>query len=552
MIFDLSQLKDVYPHLQPVRRPKGETAYRLPLPALPSSMSFEWAEIRIERGFPETGYAQIYLSPDAVLRVPHVERTGRLCMEGDPGPGSLPAEDRILLLLQRFKDYFLTPLLGDQLARDFESEPLSYWDIRVKKERSIVDPVSHVWTVNDCPESATVTEGRLFLPSRVVVAAGEDEPLTNRIARSLGPRGSQRVRVRVADIPIDAPLTPLSWPRNAEEIDRLLHARLTPKQQRVFLSPKGAARGEHRIVLLRNQEYGFAFLLPGGPPTLVRRGQTVKAYPCPKLLPLGVSRVDPSWTVGRDQHPEVKERQQRWVVVLGAGALGSPLIEHLTKAGVGRITVVDPDILSTANIGRHLLGLDDVQRPKAAAVAQRLKRAQPAAEIEDCYGTAEEWLDRNSLREVDLLIDVTGEPDVRRSVELARNRHTCPLLIAWMEPYVAAAHACVVPAGVRWLLDSRDRMRDLEAVDWPEAVYDREPGCSSRFQSYTAAAAAHAVALTAEKALSLIDDPHQEGHISSWVRGQEFLNRHARELTLRDWAREATWHDGLMIRRPFP
>ena len=94
-------------------------------------------------------------------------------------------------------------------------------------------------------------------------------------------------------------------------------------------------------------------------------------------------------------------------------------------------------------------------------------------------------------------------------------------------------------------------MKDLQAVTWPEGVISREPGCSSRFQSYTAVAASHAVALIAEKALELADNPAQLPHITSWVRGQKYLDHHYRNLTLREWAQVAAAHDGMIIERPF-
>lgn len=139
------------------------------------------------------------------------------------------------------------------------------------------------------------------------------------------------------------------------------------------------------------------------------------------------------------------------VLVLGVGALGSPLIDHLAKAGVGRISVVDADNLSSANIGRHLLGAEAIGRKKVDAIAQRINSAYPATEVIPHAMTTAEWLKKNSLGDVDAVLDFTGEPDVRVQVEQARLNHPRPLLIGWMEPYVAAAHACVLPAGQRWL-----------------------------------------------------------------------------------------------------
>ncbi len=311
----------------------------------------------------------------------------------------------------------------------------------------------------------------------------------------------------------------------------------------------------HRVVLLRNPDVAFAYLLPGGPPTVLDVYRGKKTFPpLLKPQPLMASRLDPDWTVGRDQHPEVSGRQAKHVLVLGGGALGSPSVDHLAKAGVGRISVVDADTMSSANIGRHLLGAESIGQNKVDAIAQRINSAYPATEVIPHAMSTAEWLKENTLADIDAVLDLTGEPDVRVQVDQARLSHPCPLLVGWMEPYVAAAHVCVLPAGQRWLQGPQDPLSCLEAVVWPSEVIRQEPGCSSRFQSYTAAAAEHAVALVAECALDMIDTPEAslEPMVRSWIRGQRYLDKHWPGLMHKEWAKAACEHDGLTMIRQFP
>lgn len=532
----------------------GTMAYRLRLPTFPPGRAFSWAEIRVPRGFPDSAKANITLSQDAVLRIPHIDRYGDLCNDSEPGPGGgFSPEERVLSLLHGFQNQFLIPWLSGELDNHFEKEALNYWVIEVARHRANGNPISAVWTVDSRPARATVRSGVLLLPQQIVIAGDQQLPITNRLLDSLNKGKSQRIGVLIADIPIAHVFTPQTWPRTSNALHQILRARLRVDAYRKFTSSSSRrGRGIHRIVLLRTKDFSFAYLLPGGPATAVGPEERRKTYPCPRSpLPLTTDRLDPAWTVGRDQHSEVSDRQKKHALVLGAGALGSVIVDHLAKAGIGSISVVDGDFVSSANIGRHLLGTDSIGRKKAEAVAQRVNHSYASSAVMPYTMTAQQWLSKHTLSNVDIVLDLTGEPCVRREIEQARKSAPSPLLIGWMEPYVAAAHACILPTGYDWLVNGNDRLTELEAVTWPEEIIRQEPGCSSRFQSYTAAAAAHAVALIAEKAIDIIDGKHvcETPHISSWVRGQEFLDSHWQGLTHREWAKPAALHAGMILKR---
>lgn len=70
------------------------------------------------------------------------------------------------------------------------------------------------------------------------------------------------------------------------------------------------------------------------------------------------------------------------VLVIGAGGLGSPLLLYLAAAGVGQITIMDPDAVDTTNLQRQVLfSTDDVGQPKAEAAARRLRALNPLIEV---------------------------------------------------------------------------------------------------------------------------------------------------------------------------
>ncbi|MGC9562288.1 HesA/MoeB/ThiF family protein [Brachymonas sp. M4Q-1] len=539
-----SLLPEVTGHRDKVR------LFPIRLPELPDGRQFQSAWLVLPSDFPNNDSASIRLSSDAVLRVPHVEYNGNLCLEGDPGPGSgNTAEDRINALLRHFYLKFLDPWLIGELDGDFGQEALHYWTILVNRSASSKNAVTRIYTVDNRHPAPRVYLARLLLPSRIVVA-GDNPALSDRFVASLGNRAAQVCNVLVADIPIAHALTPLTWPRTESALERLVAGRLGESLANKFQRqrrPRGKAI--HRIVLLRAPHCSFGFLLTGGPPTVAGRSIIKRAYPTTRMLPLLVDRIDPLWTCGREQHPEIACRQRRHVLVLGAGALGSPVIDQLAKAGVGCISVVDPDTLSTANIGRHLLGAEAIGHRKADLLVKRVALSNPAVLLKPYYEFAQTWIAKRTLAEIDVVIDLTGEPDVRWCLEQARQMHPRPLLIGWMEPYVAAAHACILPTNERWMRTAGDPLESLQAVDWPKEVIQREPACSSDFQSYTSAAAAHAVALISEAALALIDGLIAQPVVRSWVRGKRFLDGHYPGLEHRAWAKDAVPYDGISLER---
>src|SRR5438045_1814703 len=61
------------------------------------------------------------------------------------------------------------------------------------------------------------------------------------------------------------------------------------------------------------------------------------------------------------------------VLLIGAGGLGSPLGLYLAAAGVGRIGIVDFDVVDFSNLQRQILhGTADVGRPKLHSAKERI------------------------------------------------------------------------------------------------------------------------------------------------------------------------------------
>jgi len=88
--------------------------------------------------------------------------------------------------------------------------------------------------------------------------------------------------------------------------------------------------------------------------------------------------------VGMDGQRRLKAAS---VLCIGAGGLGSPAAMYLAAAGVGRIGIVDFDVVDFSNLQRQLLhGTPDVGRSKLVSARDRLRALNPHVQV-DTYET---------------------------------------------------------------------------------------------------------------------------------------------------------------------
>lgn len=96
------------------------------------------------------------------------------------------------------------------------------------------------------------------------------------------------------------------------------------------------------------------------------------------------------------------------VLVVGAGGLGSPLAMYLAAAGVGRLGLVDYDVVEPTNLQRQVIhGTRDVGRPKVVSARERLLDINPHiivdAHQEPLSSENAMWI----VEEYDLVVDGT-------------------------------------------------------------------------------------------------------------------------------------------------
>ena len=89
--------------------------------------------------------------------------------------------------------------------------------------------------------------------------------------------------------------------------------------------------------------------------------------------------------VGLEGQVRLKESA---VLLIGAGGLGSPMAMYLAAAGVGRIGIVDFDVVDESNLQRQVIhGQSTLGKTKLESARQRLLDLNPHIHVE-CYGVA--------------------------------------------------------------------------------------------------------------------------------------------------------------------
>ena len=111
--------------------------------------------------------------------------------------------------------------------------------------------------------------------------------------------------------------------------------------------------------------------------------------------------------------PEIGPEGQRKlkdssVMIIGAGGLGIPASVYLTAAGVGRIGIVDDDVVEKSNLHRQTIySEEDVGRSKASAIRERLRQVNPNVTVESHEARLDSSNALELLERYDVVVDCT-------------------------------------------------------------------------------------------------------------------------------------------------
>ena len=215
------------------------------------------------------------------------------------------------------------------------------------------------------------------------------------------------------------------------------------------------------------------------------------------------------------------------VLLVGCGSVGSELALRLTSAGVGRLTVSDPDKLSEENLYRHTLSLNDIGRLKTEALADEIALKHPWTQVTHCRKRLEELREPDVLREFDLIVMAIGSPNIERvfAEYCAQEPIDVPMISCWLEGYGIGGHAILVVPGTKgcWhcaYVDpetlTRGLVSNLNFLAPNQVVMRNQGGCGTQFLPYSGIAAGYTAAIAADLAVRFLESQVADSSKVSW------------------------------------
>jgi sulfur-carrier protein adenylyltransferase/sulfurtransferase len=109
--------------------------------------------------------------------------------------------------------------------------------------------------------------------------------------------------------------------------------------------------------------------------------------------------------IGKEGQKKLKASS---VLVVGAGALGCPVLQYLTAAGVGNLGIVDNDWVDLSNLHRQILyDINDISKPKPLAAKKKLEKLNPDVRISTYFLRLNRDRVIEIFKDYDLIVDCT-------------------------------------------------------------------------------------------------------------------------------------------------
>jgi molybdopterin/thiamine biosynthesis adenylyltransferase len=157
-------------------------------------------------------------------------------------------------------------------------------------------------------------------------------------------------------------------------------------------------------------------------------------------------------------------------LVIGAGGLGSPVALYLGSAGVGRITLVDDDVVDVTNLQRQIAHTTArVGLPKVDSAREAILAINPHAVVDRVQARADAALLDHWVAQADVVLDCCDNFATRHAVNAACVKHRKPLV----------SGAAIRFDGQLSVFDARDAQAPCYACVFPPEFTFEETRCAT-------------------------------------------------------------------------
>ena len=145
------------------------------------------------------------------------------------------------------------------------------------------------------------------------------------------------------------------------------------------------------------------------------------------------------------------------ICVIGVGGIGNPIVTQLTAMGIGKLKIVDRDVIEISNLHRqHLYTENDIGKVKVEVAVERLKGINPTVEIEAVPVSVSKYTAESIIKGFDVVIDALDSVDARYALNDACIKFDIPFIYAGalgmlgsvctILPNKSACLRCIFPA----------------------------------------------------------------------------------------------------------
>ena len=145
------------------------------------------------------------------------------------------------------------------------------------------------------------------------------------------------------------------------------------------------------------------------------------------------------------------------VCVVGVGGLGNPITTRLAAMGIGKLRIVDRDVIELSNLHRQtMFDEDDVGQVKVEVAARKLKKSNPQVEIEALPISINDYTALDVVEGCDVVIDALDSVNARYSLNKACIEKNIPCVLGaavgvtgqvfTVIPNESACYYCMFPA----------------------------------------------------------------------------------------------------------